>query len=127
VANGTRQEFQALLNGKRKAEVGDRRTDLRILAQATVPINVITHSTEWDFFLSILQAKIESIDASAKGITDAFTSSPSFDAAEMAKYKANLLRLAVSKATLESVMKLPAQILSDGERAQLELFKFDED
>jgi hypothetical protein len=108
----------------RREKVRHNETNLRQIAQAEIPMGVVTRSPEWKFFCEILQAKINDLDASIAALQESEATSPSFDPVEMARYKVEILRLTVQRDTLEQVMGLPKQIIEDGKQATLALEKY---
>lgn len=120
-----REDFQKLVQKKRQQRVRENRTELRVLAQARVPVSALTKSTEWDYFLSLLQAKIEELDTALNTFQQSQITDLDFSHAELAQRKAIAMRFAVQRDTLRVVLDLPKQILEIGEKAKLELDQYD--
>jgi len=126
MAQPSRQQFQEALERKQRERAKDRKADLNVLAQAQVPMVHLTQSKEWDYFLSLIQSKIEEVENTLAAIQEAFTFTPSFDPADMAAQKADMIRLAIQKHTMEAIVSLPAQIIAHGEKAKIALYESEE-
>ena len=117
----TRDDFQRTIEQGHKKAARSRETDLRVLTQAAPPMQRLTESKEWNYFLSLVQAEIERCNSILVGLYDADISDPSFDHAAMAGRKALRMRIAAQKDALESVLALPAEIIKRGEEATIAL------
>jgi len=116
-----RREYRDLLEQRAKAATKANQRGMQQAAQAAVPMDMLTHSEEWDYFLSQLQESVENIDKVLEGLHGASVSDPSFDPTDLARHKAMILQAATQKATLEQVLRLPKQILEKAENAKLAL------
>ena len=121
-----REDWQKLLERQHIDEVRKRRPELRVLAQAEVPAAALTRSVEWDFFLSLLQGKIEELDSSLTVLQGSLATEMVFDHGQLAANKAFAMRIKVQLDTLQSVLELPRQIIETGEKAKFELSQYDE-
>jgi hypothetical protein len=120
-----RQQFKDSLEERKRQKVRESRTELRVLAQAQVPIESLTKSVEWDYFLSLLQAKIEELDIALNTYQQSQITDLDFSHQELAARKAIAMRFALQRDTLQAVLDLPKQILEIGEKARLELDRYD--
>jgi len=123
----TRQDFQALLEKKRDDVAFDRRRELRVLSQASVPVEALTGTKEWDFFNSLIQDKIEELSRMIDALADSIPLDPSFSYEDLISQKAEMIRLRTQRDALEEVRNLPKQIIEKGESAQLVLQRIEED
>lgn len=119
-----RQQFQDSLDNKRRNRARENRSQLRVLAQAEIPVAALTKSAEWDFFLSLLQAKIEALDEMLNAYQQALATDMVFDHVGLAAAKAGAMRVKVQIDTLQAVLELPKQIIETGKEAKLELVKY---
>ena len=121
-----RQQLRDLVTEKNRQRQRDSRTELRVLAQAEVPASALTRSGEWNYYLEIVQGKIEELEATLSTIQAALATDMAFDHATLAANKAYAMRLRVQIDTLKSALDLPKQIIETGEKAKLELVKYDD-
>ena len=117
----TRAEFNALIEERTKRKAFAQKAELRQLVQSTVPIKSLTQSAEWNYYLSLIQTKIEELGGILAALQESQTLDPSFTHEGLASYKAQMMRVAEQKRTLEQVIDLPAKILQEGEKAQFAL------
>ncbi len=122
--NYERKEFEQALEKRRLELVHKRRSEITQVAQATVPVEALTKSAEWNFFLSVLQSHIEELAGVIEGLRVADSVSPSFEHSDLAARKAQLMALHAQKATLERVRDLPKEIFEQGEKAKLALHDY---
>lgn len=121
-----RERFQESLEKKKRDLVHQDRTQLRVLAQAEVPASALTKSPEWNYYLSLVEAKVEELEESLNTLQRALATDMIFDHAGLATNKAFAMRLKVQIDTLQAVLDLPRQIIEMGERAKLVLVQYDE-
>ena len=113
---------------KRKWETVKRRErEITQVAQATVPMTALMGDPNWDFFLSMLQSKVEELATHLTALHDAQEHDMSCDPVTLSQQKARMMASAVQKATLEQVIALPKQIIEKGESARLVLEKYVEE
>jgi len=125
VANA-RADFNALVKEKNRQKLVSQKTELRQVAQSVVPMHAVTNSAEWNFFLSLIQTKIEELAGILSALQESQVLDPSFDHAGLASYKAQMMRVAEQKRTLEMILELPSNIMKDGEKARFALHSIEE-
>lgn len=116
-----RKQFQKAVEREAQEKARKRAPELRLAAQSTVPLDMLTHSEEWDYLLSILQDQVDTLAAAIESLQSASIADPSFEHAAMAQRKAAILQAAAQKATLEQVMALPGELLKKGKDAKFAL------
>jgi len=97
------------------------------LAQAEVPIAAVTGSVEWDYLLSLIQAKIEKLELALASMEEGHTLDADFSYESMVRQKVFMLQFRIQKDTLEKVRDLPKQIIEQGEKAKLALHEYTDD
>jgi hypothetical protein len=122
-----RAEFDRLLKRQAHDRVKDQERDLRQAAQATVPIDKLTHSEEWDYFVSIIQEEMNGTSALLDSLYEEMNTDTSFEPHIMAQRKAYAMRVAERRLTLEAILALPKQIMEIGENAKLALENLDDE
>ena len=123
----TRKDYAKLVKDQQKRRVKAREREVRQVAQAVAPMDKLTHSQEWDFFLSILQDEMNGMAAVLETLQDAANQDMSFEPHIMAARKAQIMKVATQRATLEQVIGLPKEIMEKGEDAKLALESIEDD
>jgi len=122
-----RREFRESVERRQQADTREHATQLRQMAQAAVPIGKLTHSEEWNYFLSIVQESINRLGEELKALQAKSLSERTFEYTEMVQHKAQMIELVAQKLALEQVIDLPRQILEKGKDAQLKLDNLDDE
>jgi len=117
----SRSAFDASVREARDKQAKGNRRELEQTAQAAVPIHALVGTKDWDYFLSLIQAKIDSLTAGLKGLQEAGANDPSYDHGTLAAHKAMTMQLSVQKETLEQIVALPKKIIEQGEKANFAL------
>ena len=121
-----RSDYEQLRNKGRREQVATHQRELTHIAQAKVPMDIMTKSAEWDFYLSVLQAEIDKLDALMNVMQEADAREASFSYEELARQKALRMQIAVQKDTLEQVIRFPKEIFEKGEKAAIALRDYSE-
>ena len=119
-----REDFEKRMRETRRLDVKRHERDLRQMAQAAPAVDVLTKSAEWNYFMSLLQAKIDELTALLEGLTQALAASTDYDMASMAREKACVQAITAQRDTLQNVLALPKQIIEHGEKAGLALHDY---
>ena len=122
-----RERFQQSIEDRRGAEVRRRRPELQQIAQAEVPIKALTHDRNWNYFLSLLQAQVETLDRVLVALQESQIGDSSFEHAALAEHKARMGNVSVQRDTLQRIIELPQQIIEHGEKATLALHDYADD
>ena len=121
-----REEWDKLVETRKRETVKRREREIRQVAQAKVPAAALLEDPNWDFFLSLLQAKVEELESHLRALHGAQEHDMSCDPVTLSQQKAQMMSAAVQKATLEQVIAFPKQIIEQGEKAQLALKQYAE-
>jgi len=116
-----RSDFQSRLENRQKQQATHRESEIRTVAQAAVPMELLTGQEHWDFFLSLLQSEVDALDRVLTAMREAHALDPSFAHEDLAAWKAQMMQLAVQKETLEHVASIPREIIEKGEKAKIAL------
>ncbi len=116
-----RSDYQALLDRKVKEKAKANERGLRQLAQAVLPVDAVTKSEEWNYFLSLLQSELETLAVAINTLQEAQLTDPCFETAALARDKMVLMELNARACTLERVIALPQEIFEKGEKAKFAL------
>jgi hypothetical protein len=119
-----RKQYQEALDRQKREHVRGNVTQLKQMAQAKVPAEAVTGSAEWDYLLSLIEAKIEELGNSLAVLGEASASDLTFSHEVMAQQKALMMQVKAQKDTLEAVRDLPKQIIEHGEKAQFALQEY---
>ncbi len=85
------------------------------LAQAAVPMKQLTQDSKWDYFLSLVQAKIVETKVSVQLEDADLLVNTDWSHADLAQHKARMLAWASRIEALEEVMQIPSQIVGAAE------------
>ncbi len=105
----------------RKQEVRAHRSEratLTPVALAAVPAGRLTQSEEWNFFLRMLQNRLELAEQNLLEIEKADRENTDFDPVRMSTLKSARREWAQRIDTLNEVMELPKEILADAQKAK---------
>lgn len=81
------------------------------LARAAILMEKATHSPEWNFYLEVIQARIETAKEAEKKIMDQFFSSPEFKYEELVSLKVQGMLARERISTLEEILSVPGDII----------------
>jgi len=117
----SREEYQgrvdAALNDHHRQQARKVEAAIYQLRQAEVPITKLTQDPNWNYYLSLLQSKIEESTMSLRAAQEDRT--VDFSHAVLAERRAQVLAWQARIDTLEEVLHLPTDILS-GAKANVE-------
>ena len=111
------EKDQETVRKERRAHRAERAT-LTPIALAEPPMQRMTKSGDWNFFLKILQNRLELAQSNLLEVEVADRGNTDFDAAKMSALKSSRREWAQRIATLEEVMAIPGEILGDAQRAK---------
>jgi hypothetical protein len=110
-------EFSALREEHRRKKVQEKAGDLRVVAQAVVPMSALTGDPHWDVFLQVLQGAIKqaekslaALDAHARGAND-------FSYKRLVELQVERRLLAERIKTIQEIRDLPKALKEEGEKA----------
>jgi len=119
-----RADFQKTLEESRRERVRRRAREIRQVAQAAAPAEILTGSQEWDYFITLLQSQIDTLQKILMALRDSAASDLSFEHSDLARYKAQEMRISAQIDTLQQIIALPKQIIEQGEKAKLVLKQY---
>ena len=97
------------------------------MVQATLPVEAVTRSTEWNYLLEQLQAHVDELTEALTLQQQALASNIDFSYEGLANEKAAAMHMKVQIDTLQAVIAFPQQIMETGAQAKLELATYDND
>ena len=82
-----------------------------IIARAAIKAELVTRSEEWNFYLEIMQARLEETRKALDQIREAFFTDTSFDHSRLVVLKAQGMLAEERIRTLEEIMSIPQDIM----------------
>lgn len=112
-----RSEFIETM-GKRKAEENEARVpQLMQIKAAGVSASLLTRMPEWDKFLSYLQAVRDPIQETWESLGEELDNPEIMDPIDVAEKRTKRMMMAANLELLDSIMRLPADLMEGGEQA----------
>ena len=114
----SKQEFQDLVKEKARERARERKTDLRLVAQAAPAMEHLTGDKHWDLFVKAIQAKVDEANAALEGTKHAWIHSPASNHAQLMEEKMTARCLQARIQALHEVLELPNNVISQGKQAK---------
>lgn len=113
-----RSEFLKSLGRARKERAQTERTALETLRRSEVAAQNVTGDEHWDHFLSILTARLEDRKKDLSALLDRIAKTDDYTQDALLREKIIARRLATEIETLESVLRLPSEMILHGKQAE---------
>lgn len=113
-----RNEFDRVSRDKAVDRVRESHRALEYLSQAAVKAELLTGSPQWDVFLSYLQSTRDVCAQQLAGFERVLVDPRVVNDDDMRRAKISAVECRARIETLDSVMTLPAQIMSEGTKAR---------
>ncbi len=120
------EDWTPALEEKAKERIRRQAPDLRAQERAALSTVYVTGDEHWDYFLQIVQAKIEGLTVERDKATEALKNSDDFSTEILINQKLAVRLFGKEIEALEWVIELPQIIMEKGERAKELLGKLDE-
>ncbi len=102
----------------RTERVREREPDLRLAVQREVPAKLLTGDPNWDFYCSLLQAKIDDADESLLRLKESLADPQKVDHQELILLKMHIAAEASYVRALREAIELPVDIANGGKKAR---------
>ncbi len=111
------QDWETKLREITTTQTEERRPELLGMNRAALHAKAVTGDEHWDFFLSIVEEKIEKRQAEVKAASDRLLNSDVFTTEDLINEKLAVRLLGREIEALQWVIELPAQLQGQGDRA----------
>ena len=119
------RSFRQRQRGQLSERVEAGRKPLEFLAQAEIKAGNLTGHRDWDFYLSLLQAEVDQLEAVAAQLRAKLEDPKLVSAEALMLAKISLVDVSAHIAAREHAMQLPAVIMKQGRQAAELLAKID--
>jgi len=122
-----RGDYEKLVSERKGVVKPADRAKLEDIARAAPEMTVLTGTTEWDKYLTYLQAMLEYIERKIEYTRKSLLDPNVWGIEELTVIKMDLLKFEDRKELLEFVMELPQELVESGKIAKQTLYDLNEE
>ena len=112
------QDWGTRVKGLAQSQTRDRKPDLQVIRRAALHAGEITGDKHWDFFLSSVKAKIESLQKQVDAAVERLKTSDIFSTEDLINEKLGIRLLGREIEALTWVIELPQSIMEQSDQAK---------
>lgn len=113
-----REDYLDLVERQSAAHTNGQRTNLEMIRQAAVKMDLLTGDQCWDTFLTYLEAAAEALTVQRETTNRTLCGPQTVDPNDIMVLKFRIAQLDVQIATIRGIMALPKDIRESGDKAE---------